>query len=1574
MNFGGRRVYIGTDRLEEVVRPADLDGGVTASIQRSYSRAVENRRSGKRVATHRKVSALPTRRRGGTPRTSAAGAGARLAPESGLLASRQPLAADGLDRAKPDEGESDDEDDALLEPGATAEQIATNVMAIDLESVRDPAPVGGPPGSVVLRCGNNRCGAMFSSFSRLEGSAWPCEFCGTRNGLPDGLDAGSVAGAAVAGSEAAGDADGEAVPSMVEFELARPGADGAGVAGPEPPGVVFVCDISGSMRATSLAPAGYVKPDAAAAEAAEERETRMMLQAAGLTAEEIDQQVAAMRAGAGRRHGSSGTYISRAEGLIAAITSQMKRMDERTPSARVALVTFNDEVTIRTAGAETSLSGEALRSVDGLLEAGAAAAGAFATPVSEAHKPLSDVVKGLDAQGPTALGPAVMVGMGIASRMPGGSRVIVITDGVANVGVGNLGDGSDEFAVLAEEDRGPDFYDRAGKIAAERGVVVDVVAITGEGAALEHLGSLAAAANGEIRTVGPGELAKEVAGIMSSDVLALNAHVTTVASSHLAFDNAEGWGWTTSAGNRAVAEAAEAAAAEAAEAAGAEGEAAAGGGAGAAGRGEGGGESPPRGGPLYGRLMPALPDDAATIGDGTGHHRVVTCAPLSDPRLLPPVAAAVAGPTSNAAAEDAEAEDPPAASGAGSGSGIEPAVSEEDPTGAPSDAAAAEPGSSQPDPPAADASAPASDGSSRVWRTPGNVVSGTELTLEFGRRAQPLPADVTAVPFQMQLWFSRPGDRRRILRVVTSMCPVSSDIEDVVSPANVVAPVVAAFARAKTAQLAALGDYARSRTTTRAYSQFLAQNAVMLSPECPPAPARAGRQRKAAESAPGRRSRAFGRSVASASRPGHMSLRGIAAPAGAAPGRGALREAKAEAAPSDVGPAMLMQWAQGLDGLDGAIAEELNAERDDGVSFDLLADAAAHDADDSDENSRPVARPKRQIFQAGGEIREPEAEAFDPSAHLVARADTMRRRGDREAVLFDKTARARDTLAGTGFGGASVRLDATSGAGAAPAAGDAAAAAAAVANGGMRSRMTLVASTGGRAGMGATGAAPVADGGSDLPPAVLAEKQVLRFFAWFREAVPESRRETNRIRLVAIQYFVETGDLAIHEPHTPNSGLPQGPIMRKGRVVKREREDGSHEYVDWRDLSVSDEVTFHGRTYRIYDADGFTREWFAARGLPLEDPEEVPKDVYAAEAAAAAEAARVPGRFKKTMYDEKLFQEARLGRFVRDPAARAKFQENDGKVLRFDCLWRDDREGGDTLHYVLQWHLKDDQAELLEVHDRNDGRDPTNVAVSKRRLPLKWRATLRMPGDMTAEAAENWATPSDIRVGSTLDVFGRNLFVRGADGFTRDWYRRTLGITQPDAVYDREPEPVVPTLPPPPHMGIGDPDDTIQSTKTFAPRPPKRDFDKWATYEGVVYRFKTRLVFPPELAHVADADRRFTVAIYPTDDTLGIFEPPRRNSGLSAGKFLARGKHRHESGRPFRPTDFRPGRTVVINTRTFHVDDADPFTRRAVPEVDLPVPEGSGDNMFPRGPTTTSLDGTMKAVSTSGRASAAVRG
>ena len=59
-----------------------------------------------------------------------------------------------------------------------------------------------------------------------------------------------------------------------------------------------------------------------------------------------------------------------------------------------------------------------------------------------------------------------------------------------------------------------------------------------------------------------------------------------------------------------------------------------------------------------------------------------------------------------------------------------------------------------------------------------------------------------------------------------------------------------------------------------------------------------------------------------------------------------------------------------------------------------------------------------------------------------------------------------------------------------------------------------------------------------------------------------------------------------------------------------------------------------------------------------------------------------------------------------------------------------------------------------------------------------------------------------------------------------------------------------------------------------------------------MYRFQARFVDPsPE-----DAIRKFVIQLYPQDDTLGISEPPVRNSGVLGGKFLARSKYRKADG------------------------------------------------------------------------------
>ena len=51
--------------------------------------------------------------------------------------------------------------------------------------------------------------------------------------------------------------------------------------------------------------------------------------------------------------------------------------------------------------------------------------------------------------------------------------------------------------------------------------------------------------------------------------------------------------------------------------------------------------------------------------------------------------------------------------------------------------------------------------------------------------------------------------------------------------------------------------------------------------------------------------------------------------------------------------------------------------------------------------------------------------------------------------------------------------------------------------------------------------------------------QVLRWFGYYKESIPESRIENHRIRKVVIHYYLDSDTLEVVEPKEPNSGLPQ---------------------------------------------------------------------------------------------------------------------------------------------------------------------------------------------------------------------------------------------------------------------------------------------------------------------------------------------------------------------------------------------------------------------------------------------------
>jgi hypothetical protein len=67
---------------------------------------------------------------------------------------------------------------------------------------------------------------------------------------------------------------------------------------------------------------------------------------------------------------------------------------------------------------------------------------------------------------------------------------------------------------------------------------------------------------------------------------------------------------------------------------------------------------------------------------------------------------------------------------------------------------------------------------------------------------------------------------------------------------------------------------------------------------------------------------------------------------------------------------------------------------------------------------------------------------------------------------------------------------------------------------------------------------------------------------------------------------------------------------------------------------------------------------------------------------------------------------------------------------------------------------------------------------------------------------------------------------------------------------------------------------------------------------------------------------------YMSDDTVSVFEPPARNSGISSGRYLQRMEAPRVPGtkRPYRPSDCYMGQQLHLHERIFELIQADEWT------------------------------------------------
>ncbi|XP_043928311.1 EF-hand domain-containing family member C2 [Protopterus annectens] len=463
--------------------------------------------------------------------------------------------------------------------------------------------------------------------------------------------------------------------------------------------------------------------------------------------------------------------------------------------------------------------------------------------------------------------------------------------------------------------------------------------------------------------------------------------------------------------------------------------------------------------------------------------------------------------------------------------------------------------------------------------------------------------------------------------------------------------------------------------------------------------------------------------------------------------------------------------------------------------------------------------------------------------------------------------------------------------------------------------------------------------GSNAPSWVAFDKQVLSFDAYFYEAVTEKREEKYRVRQCKIYFYLEDDTIQVVEPPMKNSGMPQGTLIRRHRVPLPPPHDD--EFYRLEHFNINKEIVLYSRVYTITDCDQFTQNFLRKLGIRLNPPSSVPKDPYST--------------LRKQM-EEGLKP---LRPYERIDTLR-QFLEHDRHVLRFFCIWDDtDSMFGDIRELILHYFLSDDTIEIKEILGSNSGRDALPVFLQRRMLPKHVPLQTRQPGEITSRTVLNVFGPSgqggryildslktgavneefykdcDLRIGQTINVWGRKVLICDYDEYTKEHYRTKYGIEDFTPVMYKSPasEKIKKTFPP--YNGFGSEEDSLCSCLGLLPKPPQRDFKKFIEkdrqgLESNVLRFVGILL---NEGGPIDVDRKFIILYFLSDDTIAVFEPSQRNSGRDGGKFLERGRikkpgqelFKSEMSEYFKAKDLFVGANVSFHGHNFLLIDADEY-------------------------------------------------
>jgi hypothetical protein len=274
---------------------------------------------------------------------------------------------------------------------------------------------------------------------------------------------------------------------------------------------------------------------------------------------------------------------------------------------------------------------------------------------------------------------------------------------------------------------------------------------------------------------------------------------------------------------------------------------------------------------------------------------------------------------------------------------------------------------------------------------------------------------------------------------------------------------------------------------------------------------------------------------------------------------------------------------------------------------------------------------------------------------------------------------------------------------------------------------------------------------ADMQQFLEKDRKVLRFYAVLDDLnTPQFER-----RPFILLFFLADDTMEIREMYPLNCGRDSFPIFfRRGKMGRgmvevtgpQGQPKKKEEYVHGHELFVGQMVTLSGNQFYIYDADPFTRKYFAEElGVKLEEK----WDVQLPERAVPR--APTPPYNGYGSWDDSMSSVINL---IPKPPKKdfVKLFQNEGKVLRFTARFANPKPEDQNRLFVFNFHLWDDTLCIHEPPQRN--------------LGIVTGRFLETGVHMNQESGDLFK-PEDLLPGNTVSVFNHRFEMLDLDEYTR---------------------------------------------------------------------------------------------------------------------------------------------------------------------------------------------------------------